>query len=286
MTRQIKPANDNDGSTALAPVSDELAEIELPEDASDGLGPLGPDDVRIAVRVFNFKGKDKDGRKIPEDVYYDTIDETTSQTIDAVLVLRHQTNVYSFFDNDEKKTKIVCRSNDQVTGTMDNGTRRPCDGCPDAVWHTDDKGKRQRCAPVYNMFALDRANSMPFAVRFKRSSLPVIQSYLHRHHFGRRVLRGERVNYPLYCFAVKLSLKLSDNGNYAIPVLERGAVLSQAEISACAEMEKTLREKVLPVLFRLEEIAEAHAGREDTSFDTDKMDAAAGQDFVESGSAG
>ncbi len=129
-------------STALvAGGADELEGLGL-ELADDGLGEVGAEDIKIAAKVINFKGTDPaTGRKIPEDAYYDTVDETVTDHIDAAFLYLHKTNLYSIFDTTENRNRIACRSFDRVTGTMQDGLERPCQGCPDAVWRTED-GKR------------------------------------------------------------------------------------------------------------------------------------------------
>lgn len=286
------PAADTSGaSDALAPTTaaDELAGLQIAADADDGLGEASGEDIKIATKVFNMKGRTADGRKIPEDEFYDTIDQTTVPQLDAVFLYLHKTNVYSYYDNAEDRTVIACRSFDRVTGTMANGATRPCAGCPDDQWTTGSDGKRTKhCGPVYNVAALDRATSMPFWIRFKRTSLGVFKTHLQKHHLGRRVVGRQRSNYPLYAFAVRLSCTMSDNGKYALPVIQRGAVLDQAEFDACADAAVTIKANLLPMLTASESAAEAVERGGDDSFPYGANagptagDPDAGRDFVES----
>jgi hypothetical protein len=274
---EITPANDN------ADPHDALAGIDVADDA-DGLGEVDESDYRDAVMTLNFKGQDKSGRAIPVDMFYNTLDETTHSEINAVFCLLHKSNLYSRFDNEANKTEVICRSYDRVTGTMADGTTRPCSGCPDAVWYTNaETGKRVcNCGPVYNVFGVNRDTSQGFVVRFKRSSLPVIKTHLQKHHLGRRVVKGKRSNYPLWAFPVKLSGKLAGpKATYAIPIIEKqDAPLTPDEIRLYAANTTALAERMHAVIARAEDV-EARA-EVDTSFDVDKMSAAEGQDFVES----
>jgi hypothetical protein len=190
------------------------------------------------------------------------------------------------YDNEEKRNRIVCRSFDRVTGTMEDGTDRPCKGCPDWQWRKDpETGKRTKnCGTVVNMYSEDRATRAPFLIRFKRTSLPVIMQHLQKHHILRRMLPGGvRGHYPLFIYPVKLTCKMSDNGNYAIPVVERGEQLSNDEIISYARQATELRESFLAAAERLETQVESQTSAEagDTSFDTDKFEQGAGQNFVE-----
>lgn len=242
----------------------ELAAISSPHDELAGLGDdIGFDldgleeidgsDIKLPLKVFNMKGTDGAGDPIPPNVFFDTVTETTKKRLDLVLLTLHKTHLWSAFNSAESRTEIKCRSFDRQTGTMDDGTERPCKGCPDAQWRTE-AGKRTRnCGPVYNVFAIERDTKQPCAIRFKRTSLPVIQAHLNKHHIGRRIVNGKRANYPLFSFAVTASLKMSDDGKYAIPVLERGPVLDRAEIEMAAESAKFVREALLPELAKIEE---------------------------------
>jgi hypothetical protein len=274
-------------STALALAThDELAGLGDVELDDAGLAQVDRDDIRITAYVLNMRGKGPDGRPLPIDVYYSTVDETYKTRVNAAYLHLHKTHLWSQYNDTERRTDIKCRSHDRVTGTMADGTVRPCKGCPDFEWHRDAEGKRtRRCGPVYNLFAVDRDTSTPFVVRYKRTSLPVIKQYLQKHHIGRRIVKGVRSNYPLHVFGVELGAMLSDNGNYAIPTLTRGPVLDAAEIKALGDNARTLREQVIPILSHVETQAEARENTAtdegDTSFEPEKFAADEGKDFVE-----
>jgi hypothetical protein len=288
----MAPRNARGAAEALAPAtapattSDELAGIDLPEDADDGLGEVSGEDLKIATKLLNMKGVGADGRKIPEDEFYDTIDQNTVRELDAVFLYLHKTNLYSVYDNAEGRTRTICRSFDRVTGTMEDGTDRPCKGCPDDQWYTEDGKRRKNCGPVYNAAALDRTTRMPFWFRFKRTSLPIFKQHLQRHHIGRRVVAGKRENYPLYAFQVTLRAKMSDDGKYALPVIERGAALSRDEMVECAEACATIKANVAPLL-AASDAQTAGVEASDASFNYGANSAAtgtdpdAGKDFVE-----
>jgi|SRR5262245_17362633 len=276
------------GTQLALATHDELAGLDIPDDAlgDEGLAQIERDDLKIAAYVLNMKGKGPDGRALPIDAYYNTVDETSKPKVNAAFLHLHKTHLWSRYNDAEKRSEIKCRSFDRVTGTMADGTIRPCKGCPDFEWRRDTEGKRVRnCGPVYNVFAVDRDTTTPFVVRFKRTSLPVFKAYLQKHHIGRRIIRGKALNYPLHVFAVELGAVLSDNGNYAIPTLVRGAVLPPAEVRVLAENAKTLREQVIPILDRVETQAEAREGADveaegDTSFEPSKYTADEGKDFA------
>lgn len=259
--------------------------------SDDGLTEVGAEDIKLPAKVFNFKGIDPSGDPIPPNVFYDTITETTARTLDLMLINLHKTNEWREYDEAEGRSKVRCRSFDQVTGVMaDSGLVRPCQGCPDAQWTSmetsDGKTKRtRRCGPVYNVFAAELATRQPCVLRFKRTSLPVIQTYLNKHHIGRRLVAGKRTNWPLFVFHCKASLKMSDDKKYAIPVLEKLEILSREDIAQGAATVQYVKDVLLGELTKIIETdrsdeAAANGGG-DTSFDPDKFAADEGKDFVD-----
>ncbi len=278
------------GSSALALVqNDELAGVldDVHFDV-DGLGEVGAEDIKLAAKVWNFKGVDRAGDPIAPNVFFDTVGETAKKELDLALVDLTKSNEWREYDESEGKSHIRCRSWDRVTGTMEDGTERPCKGCPDAQWKTDAKGKRtRRCGPVYNVLAVERDTAQPVVLRFKRTSLPVIQQHLNRHHIGKRVVAGRRANYPLFVFQVNASLKMSDDKKYAIPVLERGGVLERAEIEAHAETARVWRETMLGTFRKVAEqdVSEEAPASADASFDSAEFSDDSGAAQPDNGSA-
>lgn len=269
-------------STALAPAgsSDLLADVlgEGNSFATDGLEEIDSSDIKLATYVWNFKGTDAEGEPFSPTVFYDTVLETGQKTVDAVLLTLHKSNEFREFVNEENKSYVRCRSFDRVTGRMENGTERPCAGCPDAEWRMDDKGKRVRnCGPVYNVVGLDRVKQSAFVIRCKKTSLDPLKSYLNKHFLGKRVVGGKRGNYPLFAFATKLSLRMSDDKKYSIPVFERGDVLSREEMVQASADATFYREHMLPALEKAEKADVDGEPKTDTSFNPSEfMDTSGG----------
>lgn len=257
---------------AIPKESAELAQLLEGIDVGDGgLGEIDQSDIKLPAKVFNMKGTDANGDPIPANVFFDTVEETTKKTLDLAFITLHKTNEWREFDEAKKESTIRCRSGDQVVGIMDNGTERRCEGCPDAKWRTENGKRTRRCGPVYNVIAMERDTQQPCVIRFKKTSLPVIQGHLQKHHLGKLIVGpGKRANVPLFSYAVFARLEMRDGGKYAVPVLERGvAPLSQAEITSHAASAKFYREHVLAIV---EKIADKDqdtqaAAADDTSFD-------------------
>jgi hypothetical protein len=283
-------------STALATVPDDALGAMVDEVAGDddGLSEISPEDIKLPVKVFNFKGVDAAGDPIPPNVFYDTVAETSARSLDLMWIKLHKTNEWREYDEDAGKSKVRCRSFDQLKGTMEDGTVRPCIGCPDAKWETvqtkDGKPKRsKRCGQVYNVFGADLATRQPCVMRFKRTSLPVIQAYLNKHHIGQRRKGNQRLNWPLYVFRCTASLKMSDDKKYAIPVLDKVGNLSAEDIALGAATVPYVNDVLLAELNKVIETDRSDESG-DTSFDTDKMGgdkyaADEGQAFVDGGAA-
>lgn len=289
-----KPKNTNSESASLALPEQQTALVVSETDAlagvlddmgvsDDGLAEVGAEDIKLPTKVWNFKGLDPSGEPIPPTMFYDTVTEQTVKSLDLVLINLHKTNEWREYVQVEDKSVVRCRSFDQVTGTMEDGTQRACKGCPDAQWTTDADGKRgRRCGPVYNVFAAEIETRQPCVLRFKRTSLPVIQAYLNKHHIGRRNVNGKRANWPLFVFRCKATLKMSDNKKYALPVLEQGGALPRELIQMGAETVQYVKDVLLGELNKVidgeREDNSAESG--DTSFEPGKFAAAEGQDFV------
>jgi hypothetical protein len=273
-------------TTALAPVSgDELGSVLDGLDIQDdGLSEIGQEDIKLPTKVWNFKGLDQEGNPIPANVFYDTVTEQLARTLDLILIKLHKTNEWREYVQGEGRSRIRCRSFDQVTGTMEDGTVRPCEGCPDAKWldviGDDGKSRRNRkCGPVYNIFGAELATRQPCVLRFKKTSLPAIQSYLNKHHIGRRIIKGARSNWPLYVYVCRATLKMSDDKKYAVPVLERREMLSREDIAQGAATVKYVNEVLLGELGKVMEADGDGAG--DTSFDPSKWPGDDTKDFVD-----
>jgi len=284
------PLGEPNTPTPLALVEGDEAQlaglIDELDVSDDGLTEVSAEDIKLPVKVWNFKGVDATGDPIPPNVFYDTVTERWARSIDLMLINLHKTNEWRQYDEAEGRSRVLCRSFDQLKGTMEDGTVRPCQGCPDAQWTTTPEGKRTRhCGPVYNVFAAELESRQPCVLRFKRTSLPAIQSYLNKHHIGRRVQNGKRSNWPLFVFSVRASLRMSDDKKYALPVLEKTGILSKEDIAQGAETVEYVKTVLLGELGKVIEAdgADASEGGGDTSFDPDKFAADEGKDFVDGG---
>jgi hypothetical protein len=245
------------GSTALA-TPNESAQLAAVLDGIDvgsgGLGELDEADFRLAAKIWNFKGE-IDGEPVSPTTFFDTVQESSKKELDLALLDLHKTNLWAEFVDGKMVRR--CSSADQAMGIMEDGTERPCKGCPDAEWRQVDGKRTRRCGPVYNVIAMERDTQQPCVLRFKRTSLKAIQSHLQKHHIGKLVIAGRRQNVPLFSLSVKATLKLTGEKNkYAVPVLERGAVLSRDEVLAHAESAKFYRDNILGVMAQVEKIDE------------------------------
>lgn len=242
----------------------------------DGLEEVSTEDIKISARIFNFKGKDaRTGRAIPPDTFFDTVDETTKDVVNATLLSLHKTNAWTEYSESEGRTKTLCRSFDRINGTMDDGTQRLCEGCPDAQWRQIDGKRKRNCGPVYNVVGIDEEEDKAFLIRFRRTSLEPFKQYLNRYFLGKRRLKNGRGHYPLFAFRTIITLTMSDDGKYALPVLrceedENGTPIpnSREKILDAQEQAKFYSEVMLPVL-------EKHAGSEDSDADANDVNTVA-----------
>jgi len=281
--------DDNGSSAALAlPTNDELAGLgEDFEFEVDGLDEIGSEEIKLAAKVFNFKGTDEDGEPVPPNAFFDTIAERAQKEIHCALLHIHKSNLWSEFNNDENRTEVRCRSMDRVTGEMEDGSTRSCNGCPHAKWTANDEGKRGRdCSTVYNVVGIEFETSLPFVIRFKKTSEGVIKLYLQKHHLGRRIVKGVAKDYPLFVFECRITLDAKTHKNYALPVLQKVAVLPKERIHQMHEAAKSAAEMLAESLQRLEdqvvsrETGDGNGGG-DASFDPGDFTKDEGEDFVE-----
>ena len=280
---------------ALAAVggTDLLAGIEGIEDIvidDDGIGEVAAEEIKIPRKLFNMKGIDAKGDPIPKNVFFDSIAETTQKELHAILIKRKYTNEWREYDPSTDKSTTHCRSLDQIKGVMENGTIRPCKGCPDAKWESrvdpkDGKTKRmRRCSPVANVYGAELPSMQPFLIRFKKTSLAPWQTHLSRYFIRKRRIETktgiEWANYPLYAFTCKLTLKMDDKAVYAFPVFEQGSVLPAKVIKQGAETVKYVDAVFEAELARLID-QDPTDDSVDTTFDTSTMGGGEGKDFVD-----
>lgn len=298
-------------ANALATQSvDALAGIEGIEEieiTDDGLGELSGEDIKLPVKIWNAKTLDAEGNPILPNVFFDTVTEQTQKQLDVIFIKVHKTNEWREYDDAQGKSVVRCSSFDQVTGVMDDGLERKCEGCNDAKWDTvirDDGSKKRtrRCGPVQNVFAVELPEMKPCLVRFRRSSLTPIQTYWTRYHIKQRPVRDPKnpkrvikVNYPAYAFAARVTLKMSDDRKYAIPVIDQTARLPKELFMQALETVSYVDAVLLDRLPKVADV-EVAATVDDDSFDTSKMGGGggngssndsgmgggAGQDFVDS----
>lgn len=262
---------DNSALAKVAPAGlvtvDELDGFELVDGDDDGLSEVDGEDLKLSLKLWNMKGVDPvTKRQIPADVFFDTVTESTSETLDLVLLDLRKSNEWRDFVEAEKKSYVRCRSADRVTGTMQDGTERPCKQCPDAEWYTNEEGKKKRhCGPIYSVAAVEVETQQLCVLRFKSTSLSVIKAHLNRHHLGRRVINGQRKNYPLFAFTVRLTLKMDEGGVYSVPSIERTGICSRDLIGSAAENARFYRDTLSKHLDRLADKHDVDAGPSDST---------------------
>lgn len=256
---ELAPLDPADESAALAELGAFFDDVGV-----DGLEGVGGEDIKLAVKLWNMKGLDKAGRSYPRDVFFDTVSETTADVVDCVLLLTQKTKRFDSFDNALDKTIVHCESQDRVTGTMKDGTRRPCNGCPDDGWFKDETGKTfRKCGEVHNVVGVERLTQKPFAMRFKKTALKPFRQYVMAHHWGARKAPGsKRANVPLFVYGCTLRLKMHESGKYAVPVFERGAMLPPPEVRSLADVAKGYLEHMGQILASADAQAEKHSTSE------------------------
>jgi hypothetical protein len=259
-TTAAPPPPDAPG-TALVPspanpgimVSDALSEYDLSTeeeaafDSMTGLEEVDADDLRLGHWVFNMKREivGQDGKRVltKSDQFWNTQTDRLEDKLTLVFLALHKTRKWFYFDNDQDETIHVCRSNDTVRGTMlrahgpklTEGLERPCAGCPQSMWRTEPNartGKIERildCSRELNFLAIEPSSTDPCVIRFRRTSEKPAIDMLNKYFIGKRVTLAGRKNLPLYTTEIEITLKLSENGNFAVPEFRKVRLLSKAE---------------------------------------------------------
>ena len=288
MSKQKQTAASSD-STALAIDNEAMRELGGLEIEEDGLHEISQRDIKLATKTLNMKGVDKFGEEVPKSSWYDTIDETVKKTLLMIPVSLHKTNVYSKFNTTDNKTYVICRSDDQKTGTMrETREQRPCAGCPDARWYdgVDDQGGKRtmrNCNEVQNVVAYDSEEKKLFSIRFKKGAGKLWTDHMNRHYLNKGKAAGfARQHIPIFAFELKLTGALAEGGTHAVPVIERGRILSRGEYLEMAEGAKVARELAAARAAAADEQGEGSEQPEggDTSFNTDGFTKGKGQDFA------
>jgi len=276
-----------DEAAALAELSDFFDGVTV-----DGMDDVGGEDLSLAVKVFNCRGKDKNGDALRKNTFLDTISEETQDTIGAVLLVTQKSNRWDSFDNATDKTIVHCASADRITGTLESGEQRPCANCPDRGWFKDADGNPiRKCGEVHTVVGIERLTQKAFLIRFKKTGLKPWRRYLMANHWNVRTTvkkdsKGEtvtddkgnaikvRANVPLFAYEATIGLELSDNGNYAIPTIARGEILPAAEMREAHENAKAYLEIMGAVL--------EHADTQDAKHATTERDPGlASDDFAD-----
>lgn len=255
------------------PTDSEAAALAVLDEAgitSDGLDEVGVADMRTPLKLYNLKRAENALGKVTQDTFFDTIDRTVSPVLNLVLLDVHKTNLYAAYNKTDQRNVTMCSSFDRVTGHWsEDGHARPCRNCPDAQWRTDPEGKRMvPCSEVWNVGAFDLDAQRVVLIKFKKTSLDAIRVHLQAHHLGRRPMPGgKRGNIPLFAYRVRVTIAMHKSGNYALPSIELGDMLSAPDIKVMHDTCQGLR-ATFEARMQMADASAAGTGEGgDTSFD-------------------
>lgn len=250
----------------------ELAAFFEEECETDGLEDVGGEDVKLGSKIWNMSGLNKaTGESYKKNEFLDTLTEEVSTKVRLVFLTTKKTHRYDVFDNAKNKTDVVCQSLDRKTGVMNDGTRRPCQGCPDFGWYKDEDGNnKRRCGEVHTVVGMDLDEHRPVVVRFKKTGLAPWRKYLMAHHWGVRIKPdGSRGNIGLFAYEAELSLALHESGKYAVPVIEKVGKLPIADVRTFGLIAKDIESTMSDALAVADFVEEKHADVIDGDFSSD-----------------
>lgn len=255
-------------------IGDELGDASF--DLPTGTEEMGREDVRIPTWALNAKGTNiETGRPVAIDEFWNTLSGEAKARLRLVVLSNHKSRAWR--ENDKATNKPVdrCRSWDNVTGQMEDGSERPCKGCPDYEWRTDavTKKRSRRCGDIHNLLVMDRETSEIAMVRVKKAATKAVKEFYQKYfHKKRRVEQTDQsgkkrmvfLDFPFFVFETVVESKMvSDNAghNWAVPVFTIGGRLMKEEILVCADL---VRSYLTDFVDRVRTSAEA-ADRVDTS---------------------
>lgn len=226
-------------------------------------------------KLYNRKGLTDNGVRITPDVFWDTVQDTIQDELDCIMVLSVLSRAWFKWSNANNRNEFFCTSSDGVTGVLESTNQhRPCEGCPDRKWYKGDDGKQTvNCTDIRTVLCVDAVTHDPYLLRFQKTSAKTLTQYMARHHDGRLRKPGsnKRYNLPLYAHHVHVTLELSENGNFAVPVLTFGDKSTPEEAQLARETIEAMRPALEHAVAdrAVDDTAGAEAG--DTSFDPDKF---------------
>ena len=148
-------------------------------------------------------------------------DNLTGEEFEAMnVVFLSVRNGRIMFDSDDLKAPPICGSDNRKAPaeyfeTPMNGDT--CNGCPQAEWTKDDKGKRvpPACNENYTMLGIDTESGMPFFFQCKGTALrpaKLFQSAV--------FLRAKKAGTNMWDYSVAITLKklTNEKGVFYVPV--------------------------------------------------------------------
>jgi hypothetical protein len=140
----------------------------------------------------------------------------------------------------------------------------------------------RNCNLVHNILSYDLDEEKLFTLRAKKGALKNFMGHVNKHHFNKGKAAGLKTrDIPLYIFEVNVRGELADDGTHALPVFERGPVLSPQQVAFMAEGLRGMKEHLSKIARNADELGEASETPPDTSFNTASYGGGDGQDFVE-----
>lgn len=243
-------------SLALRDDNAALADLEAYFDGAGedvtGLERVDESDFRLPTYLWNRRGVDAHGRSYPPDVYVNTLTGEVRESLDDIVLLAiAMGKKWAYFDAGTDQMVTVCSSTDRKYGILridqrgigKEGLRRPCPGCPQSKWVTNDQGnKTLLCSNTVIAVCMDKRTGDAFVIRVKGRSARDFATYLQQHHIN-KMPRGAKFRHvPLCFYAMKFGLKLGTDGKVAFLTMERGERNTPEELGELREASLGARE--------------------------------------------
>lgn len=222
-----------------------------------GTEEMDQSDVRLPSWILNSKKEDKEsGRQASDDTFWNTVTEKTKDRLRLVVLTNHKSRIWR--DDKSGELEVHCRSWDNETGEMANGSTRSCKGCLDYEWRTNAEGKRGRnCTDVNNLISLDRETREVCVLKIKTTAIKGFRQFYQEHFYKKRAMRvtdpktgkvSTRItDIPFFAAETLVDAEKKQGGGFTwyVPRLTFGGALDKSEILAAAELVKTMLDDYL-----------------------------------------
>jgi hypothetical protein len=221
---------------------------------SPGTEEIPPDERRPPLIAWNLDMTDDQGNDVKPNMFYNcqSGDQVAKMTIALLSIKRSREN--SYFDEQQRRKIIVCRSFDMSTGQRYDDFKDDETGeewkagdlfnCENCRFKQAKQGERKPCTIVMRFPAYDLEKNEVFVFNAARTSFIPMSRYLERNFFGQIKVGNTRKDIPLYMLATQLNLKEDQGKGKRFNVIDPeciGPIESKDTVLALKKMSEQIK---------------------------------------------